>query len=44
MSITLIIVLAMLIVVNYYYIEQFNRMNQDIKTIKHFIEDLKAKK
>lgn len=41
MSISLIIVLVLLLVVNYYYIEQFNRMNQDIKSIKKYIEGKK---
>lgn len=41
MNISLIVVLVLLIVVNYYYIEQFNRMNQDIKSIKRYIEEKK---
>lgn len=41
MNFSLIIVLAILIIINYYYIEQFNRMNKDIKTIKQLIEEKK---
>jgi hypothetical protein len=41
MNISLIVVLAILIIVNYYYIELFNRMNQDIKVIKKYIEEKK---
>jgi hypothetical protein len=44
MSIWIIVFLAVMIVVNYYYIEQFNRMNADVKVIKHHIEEMKEKK
>lgn len=41
MNFSLIIVLVLLIVINYYYIDQFNRMNKDIKTIKQILEEKK---
>ena len=41
MNFSLIFVLALLIIINYYYIDQFNRMQQDIKTIKHILEEKK---
>ena len=41
MNFSLIIVLVLLLVINYYYIDQFNRMNKDIKSIKALLEEKK---
>lgn len=41
MNFSLIIVLVLLLVINYYYIDQFNRMNKDIKSIKASLEEKK---
>lgn len=43
MNISLIIVLVFLIITNYYYIDQFNKMYQDIKSIKKTLVDEKKK-
>jgi hypothetical protein len=37
----MIILVSLLIVTNYYYIDQFNKMNKDIKIIKKLVEDKK---
>jgi len=43
MNISLIIVLVFLIITNYYYIDQFTKMYQDIKSIKKTLVDEKKK-
>jgi len=39
MSIWPIIFILILIVINYYYIDQFTKMHQDVKDIKKYVED-----
>lgn len=36
-----LIFIALLLVTNYYYMEQFNKMNKDVKTIKKILEEKK---
>jgi hypothetical protein len=42
MNYLMIILVSLLLVTNYYYIDQFNKMNKDVKTIKRLLEDKKT--
>jgi hypothetical protein len=43
MSYLLLLLIAFLLVTNYYYIDQFNKMYKDIKVIRNQIEEKKNK-